>query len=465
MRPIVRRLAPLVAAACALLAPSVASATSTTKQIKAATAKGAAYLRSEQQEDGSFTGFGAEWTLSGLAAAKVAPADVKKTPSSRDARTWYRELIGDPATWPEAGEATAPTYEAAALAAYAAGIDPARVSQQQNLIAQIVSRYDTANPGYYGEPGVFNGTLFGLLALEDTNSTARQRVPQVLLDKSIEVVRKNQHTDGGWSYQRVEGHQSELESPSEAEETGAAIAALCGAGVRDSEPVIEDAVAYLQSDFEAETTGSGAFASEFGPNTDSTAWAVEGLNACGVSSQSSQFKTSAGRTPIDFLISQQLEGGGFVSEAGEEEASLYSSQDAVRALAGDGFTAAPVKPSSGPKVFAETQFSTSPSVASELTLVIEAGSSPLKACAVSIAPAAAKTTLASVLAAAESASTPSGCVTSFQPSSGKTAITQINGTPSTPAASWQLSIDGGKEKLAKTNSVVELGDTLYLRST
>jgi hypothetical protein len=463
MRPIVGRLAPLVVALCVMLVLAASAAAATSKQIKTATSKGVTYLRAQQQENGGFVGFGAEWALSALAAAKVAPADVSTSPSAPDARTWFRELIGDPASWPEGGEEYAPTFEAAALAAYAAGIDPARVSQQQNLIARIVAQYDPANPGYYGEPSVFEGTVFGLLALADTSVTAKPRVPRALLDQSIEVIRNNQHSDGGWTYQRAEGSHSILKSPAEAEATGAAIAALCGAGVSTGEPVIADAVTYLEQDLKAETSDNGAFATEYGPNTDSTAWAVEGLNACGISPQSAGFQTSSGKTPLDYLISQQLEDGGFAFEAGEATPDFYSSQDGVRALAGDGFTAKPVKPASGAKIVAEREFSTNAGVSSELTLVIESASSPLKACAVSIAPGAAKTTLAKVLQAAQSASTPSGCVTSFQPAEGRGAITQINGAPDPAAANWEVSIDGSAAKSAKLITPIELGDTIYLR--
>ncbi len=52
------------------------------------------------------------------------------------------------------------------------------------------------------------------------------------------------------------------------------MAALCGAGVPSSDPAIAGAISYLQADLKAEASGNGAFATEFGPNTDSTAWAV-----------------------------------------------------------------------------------------------------------------------------------------------------------------------------------------------
>ncbi|HEY2217309.1 MAG TPA: hypothetical protein VGH21_07420 [Solirubrobacteraceae bacterium] len=463
MRPTLRRLAPLALAACSLLAPASASATSTAKQIKTAKSQGVAYLQSQQQADGSFPGFGGEWTLSALAAAKLAPADVERGPAATDARTYYRTLFGDTTTWP-GEEATATDFENAALGAYAAGLDPARISQTQNLIAQIAARYQPANPGYYGNPSAFSGAVFGLLALADTSAGAKQRVPQALLDQSIAVLRANQHTDGGWSFQRAEGDEAALKAPSEPDETGAAMAALCGAGVAGSDPSVTAAAAYLQADLKAEVTGSGAFATQFGPNTDSNAWAVQGLDACGIDPQGSAFTTSHGRTPIDYLISQQLPSGGFKFEAGEASANFYSSQDAVRAIAGAGFTAPPVKPASAAKVLAESDFGASAATVSQLTLVIDSGVPPLAVCAVQVAPGAAKATLASVLEAAESASTPSGCVSGFS-SSAKQAITQLDGAPSTPSASWLVSIDGSKQKQAKTSTAIHLGDTIYLRST
>jgi hypothetical protein len=449
--------------ACALLAPAAASATSSSKQVKVAKSQGAAYLQSQQQSDGSFPGFGGEWTLSALAATKLAPADVKKTPASTDARAFYRTLFGNPATWP-GGEAAVTSFEDAALGAYAAGLDPARVSQTQNLIAQIAARYQPANPGYYGNPTAFSGTVFGLLALADTGLGAKQRVPQALLDQSIAVLRANEHTDGGWSFQRAEGNEAALKAPSEPDETGAAMAALCSAGVSSSDPSVTAGAGYLQADLKAEASGNGAFATQFGPSTDSNAWGVQGLDACGIDPQGALFTTSHGKTPIDFLISQQLAGGGFKSEPSEASPNLYSSQDALRAIAGAGFTAPPIKPASAAKLLAESEFGASSSTVSQLTLVIDSGTSPLAVCAVMIAPSAAKTTLASVLEAGESTSTPSGCVSSFV-SSSKRAITQVSGAPSTPAESWLVSIDGSKQKQAKASTAVHLGDTIYLRST
>jgi hypothetical protein len=459
MRITTRRLAPLALALSALAFPAGASATSTTKQIKAAKAAGVTYLESLQQANGSLAGFDGDWALGALAAAGVAAGNVKSAEASTDARTYYRNLFGNPATWPGEPSPSVTEFERATLNSYAAGIDPARVSVTQNLIAQIVSRYQPSAPGYYGGTTDFGGALFGLLALGETKTNGgKTRVPAGLLAKSIAVLRANQHTDGGWNFERVEGNPTKLASESEPDETGAAMAALCSAGVPSTDSAITKATHYLEGDL---VSSSGAFEAPFGANTDSNAWGVQGLNACGINPQGSAFTTPAGKTPIDFLLAQQVAGGSFVFEAGETEGSEYESQDAVRAISGAGFTAKPPAAHDQPKFLASTHFESGKS--SLLTLVVEDGSSAPKACAVSVSPAGSTTTLLAVLEAAKASSTPAGCITGFQPTSGKAVLTQIDGSPASPEPKWNVSIDGGKSKAAKLSTKISLGDTISLQ--
>jgi hypothetical protein len=458
MRHLTYRGALLVLALAALLAPAAASATSTKAAIEESVSKGVTYLKSAQLSSG---GFESDWDLSALAAGGVAAANVQKSGAETDARTWYRKLVGNSTAtkWPK--EAIATEYERAALNAYAAGIDPARVSKTQNLIAGIASFYQNANPGYYGSPEVFEGTVFGLLALADTKTEAGvQRVPQVLLEKSIAAVEANQHTDGGWNYQKVEGNEEARKTAAEPDTTGAAMAALCTAGVSSTSEVIKKGEAYLKTLL---LNASGAFESEFGANTDSNGWAVSGLNACGINAQEEGFTTKEKKTPIDFLISQQLTGGGFRYLTSGSTVNEYSSQDAIRALAGAGFTSTPPVPSGGlEQWFAESSFATSETVKSPLALIINNGTATLKLCSVPLAPEASTATLEKVLKAAEAASAPTGCVTSHKSESSK-AITQVNGYPSVAAPEWDVSVDGGAEEQAKTSKVIHLGDTIYLR--
>jgi hypothetical protein len=460
MRPITWRLALIVTALISLLAPATASATATPTEISSSLSKGVEYLKGLQKESGEIAGFGGDWALTSLAAAGVAPADVNKTgKEGKDARSWYEGVVGVP-TWPGEG-AVSTDFERAALLSYAAGIDPARVSKRQNLIAKVASYYEPASPGYYG--ATFNATVFGLLALAGSKTTTGgQRIPQVALDQAVTAVKANQHTDGGWTWVKAAGNEELLKKASEPDMTGAAMAALCTAGVKNTEATIVNAKNYLISKF---VKASGAFESEFGVNTDSSAWAVDGLKACGIDPQGTGFigPKPKENTPINFLISQQVSGGGFRYLTSGSTAESYASQDAVRALGSGGFTATPPAPTSGPQWKGVTEFATGEAETTSLALIVDNGSSPLKICSVSLAPKATTTTLATVLNAAVAGTTPASCVTGFLPSSGEGAITQVNGFPTTPAERWKISIDGAANETARRNTTIHVGDTLYLK--
>jgi hypothetical protein len=458
MRYLTRRLALVAVGACALLAPSTALAFSTPEQIATARGKGVTYLKELQnKETGAIPGFGGDWSLTAFAASEIAPAEVNKGgKAGTDARSWYEKEVGA-ATWPGTPSPPATEFERAALIAYAAGIDPARISKRQNLIAKAISYYQTASPGYYGT--VLNETVFGLLALADTKTPGGvQRIPQTVLQQSIEAVRANQHNDGGWTYEKVAGSEEAKKRASEPDMTGAAMAALCTAGVANTDEAIVHAKEYLGSIFEPAT---GAFKYTSGNNTDSNAWAVDGLKACGFDPQEKPFTSETfNKTPIDFLIAQQVTGGGFRYLTSGSTAEEYASQDAVRALGKGGFTAPPPKPSGGEQWNAATEFATGKTESSSLALVVEDGTNPLKVCSVTITPKAKTTTLDTVLNAAVAATTPAGCVSSY---SGETAITQINGFPSKAEAKWNIVIDGGEKAQAKRSTTIHVGDAIYLK--
>jgi len=457
MRLTFTRLA-LLAAIVALFAPALAAAKATPAEITSTRTKGVEYLKGLQKTSGEIPGFGGDWALTAFAAAGIAPADVNRGGGeSSDARSWYESVVG-PVTWPGA-EPLATDYERATLLSYAAGTDPARVSKRQNLIAGIASYYQPASPGYYGS--TFNGTVFGLLALAGAKTTGgAARMPAVVLNQAVAAVEANQHTDGGWTWEKAAGNPPALESASEPDMTGAAMAALCGAGVSGGAAPIVAAQAYLASVLDSST---GAFETAFGVNTDSTAWAVAGLKACGIDPQASEFTTGTSKTPLTYLISQQLsKGGGFKYSTGTT-ADEYASQDAVRALGSGGFTATPPKPAKGPQWKGVSEFATGATETTSLALIVDDGAAALRICSVSLAPKATTTTLATVLAAAVAATTPAECVTGFLPGSGEGAITQVNGYPAVPAERWKLSIDGAALATAKRSTAIHVGDTLYLK--
>jgi hypothetical protein len=479
IRSLAVRVALVTSAAFALIV-STASASSNA-EIEAAFKKGATYLEKQQLSTG---GFNSDWDLGALAAAGVAAVNVQgeheKVKDTNNARTWYRRLLSNEEStkWPEKSIPT--EYERASLNAYAAGIDPSRVAVTQNLIAGIASYYNKEHPGYYGEPETFEGTIFAVLAFAEAKTEEGvQRVPQALLEQSATIIENNQHTDGGWNYQKAEGDATVKESAAEPDTTGAALAALCNAGRSPStNESIKKGLTYLKGLLKS----SGAFESEFEVNTDSNAWVVSGLSACKISPQEEGFTNKeTKKTPVAFLISQQLTSGvseselyGFKYLTTQTAPNEYSSQDAVRSLAGAlkteektekpiGFTAPPPTPTGGAEQWVQsTEFSSSKSTKSSLALIVNNGAGTFKVCSVSIAPGKGTTTLEAVLKAAESASTPKECVTSFKSESSE-AITQINGYPETAAPDWDVSINGGTEEQAKTSKVIHLGDTIYLR--
>ncbi|ADI04381.1 hypothetical protein SBI_01260 [Streptomyces bingchenggensis BCW-1] len=440
-----------------------AAATATPAQIATSRTNGVAYLKSLQTADGSYAGAGLsnEWAFSAFAAAGTAAVDV--TPdgdTNKNARTVYRNLLST-SGWPSSSPVVT-DYERATLNAYAAGIDPARVSASRNLIADIYGYWQNSEPGYFGPSANFNGTVFAALALGGAKTQSGQtRIPQALRDAIITRLRANQHNDGGWNYAKAEGDPSKLSEASDIDMTGAAMAALCVSGVPNTDTDIVQAKAFLRSKLVA---GSGAFNALFGVNTDSNGWAVSGLNACGINPQTGDFLTSQGKTPVDFLIAQQFNpGGGFKYLPGDTSPSAYASIDGLRAVAGGGFTSAPPVPttSGAPQWVSQGTFTSG--TATKLALTVDDGAGNLKTCSVTLTPTGSTTTLGAVLDAATGAATPSGCVTAVTPSTGTGTITSLNGKANSGSNTWKVSLDGSSFTSATREYAVAGGDTIAVR--
>ncbi|MGW4879479.1 hypothetical protein ACWEPI_23315 [Streptomyces sp. NPDC004262] len=455
---------PVLAALGALaLTATPAVATTTPAQIATSKTNGVAYLKTLQAADGSYAGSGLsnEWAFSAFAAAGTAAVDV--TPggdTSKNARTVYRNLLAT-TSWPSASPVVT-DYERATLNAYAAGIDPSRVSASRNLIADIYGYWQTAETGYFGPSANFNGTVFAALALNGAKTQSGQvRVPQALRDAIVTRIRANQHNDGGWNYSKAEGNPTQQAATSDIDMTGAAMAALCVSGVPNTDTDIVQGKAFLKSKLVA---SSGAFNAMFGVNTDSNGWAVSGLNACGINPQTGDFLTAQGKTPVDFLIAQQFNpGGGFKYLPSDTSPSAYASIDGLRAVAGAGFTATPPTPvtSGAPQWVA--QGSLTSGTATKLALTVDDGAGNLKVCSVALTPTGSTTTLGAVLDAAVGSATPAGCVTSVTPSSGTGTVTALNGKANSGSNIWKVSVDGGSFATATRGTTVGVGDTVAVR--
>jgi hypothetical protein len=452
-----RRLSALCAFALSLAAlavlPAAAAATSSQGEIDTAVGRAVEYVRGQQDplsgepfgfEHGSFS---SDWVATALAAAGVSAADVH-TPGNPSLQDF---LLGDyTGFWGGPPTKAVTDYERVTLVSHAAGLDPARLSADLNLPAQIAGRW---NPlaGSFGEPSI-NSTAFGILALKTAP------VPAWALAPAASYLRQRQHDDGGWTYSAAMTPAAKAE-PSEPDMTGAAIAALCEAGAPAYDPAVAPALAYLQGLL---VDATGAFRYAFGDNADATAWAISGLTACGIDPQSAAWTTAAGKTPIDHLLSLQVqsgpEAGGFGYE-NTSEANLYSTQDALRAIAGGVFTAAP--PDRGdpsqPSVRPVPVVSTGTPVPHLLAIELAPGN--VRICKVA-APEGAP--LSQVLSEAKAGgSFPAGCVTSLSMLDGR--LTSLDGVP--PAGedeAWLLRLDRHAEEIAGEQPV-GFGETIALR--
>jgi hypothetical protein len=433
--------------------PAAAAATSSPEEIDTAVGKAVEYVRGQQDpltgepfgfEHGSFS---SDWVATSLAAAGVSAADVH-TPGNPSLQDFlfddYTGFWGGPPT------KAATDYERVTLVSHAAGLDPARLSADLNLPAQIAGSW---NPlaGSFGEPSI-NSTVFGILALKTAP------VPAWALAPAASYLRQRQHDDGGWTYSAAMTPAAKAE-PSEPDMTGAAIAALCEAGAPAYDPSVAPALAYLHGLL---VNATGAFHYAFGDNADATAWAVSGLSACGIDPQSTAWTTAAGKTPIDHLLSLQVpsgsEAGGFGYE-NTSEANLYSTQDALRAIAGGVFTATPPARSDSSQPSVRPPAAVAAGTPVPHLLAIELAPGNVRMCKV-IAPDGAP--LSQVLNEARTGgSFPAGCVSSFAMLAGR--IVAIDGVaPAGEDEAWLLRLDRGGQVPAGEQPV-RFGETISLR--
>ncbi len=424
-----------------------AAAAATPSEVEAAKANAVQWIEKQQEPTGQIPGFGGDWSATALAAAGVDAASVRVSPGDPSLQDHLLdeytsgEWIEPPGTGPFPMPVT--EYERATLVSYAAGLDPARLSAASNMPAQIAALWNPTT-GSFDAPSS-NGTAFAILALTHTS------LPNWALQPAVSYLRRNQHDDGGWEFGPATTPAARA-TPSTAEMTGAAIAAFCEGGVPAYDTQVAEGVEFLQRALAENATENGGFEYPYGgPNADTNAWAVSGLSACGIDPQSAEWTTSAGKTPIDYLLSLQAPTG---PDKGSFEyfgfPALYSSQDALRAISGAVFTATPPSFRAPPSVAAGTPV--------PHTLALDLGTHGVRVCKVT---AAAGASLIALLEAAKTTASPAGCVDSVEVTAGR--VTAIDGvSPPNADESWLLRLDRGPQAIAGEQPVA-FGDVVSLR--
>ena len=271
--------------------------------------RAAAWLQSVQNPDGGFgTGPGEDsgaemscWAMLGLEAAGRNPLDV-----ARLGRTPVDFLRGS------VGELKSPGDLARTiLALEGAGVDPRKFAGA-NLVSQLLAKR-RGNGSYEGWPG---STAFAVIALRAAAATGS-------LEGSLSWLRQVQNDDGGWG--DVPG------SPSTADGTGAVMQALSS----DSKAA-QRGLSYLR---QAQRSGGGfPLGGNSAVNTQSTAWAVQGIIAGG--GDPSSFRRG-GKSAPDYLSVQQQDDGHYRYSKSSDQTPIWVTGQVLVAVAGDSY---PIQP-------------------------------------------------------------------------------------------------------------------------
>lgn len=259
------------------------------------------WLRGAQNADGGFgTGPGVEsdpsmtgWVSLGAEAAGVNPLDL-----GRAGKTPISYLRANAADVRSVGD-----VERTILVLRGAGLG-ARGLAGHDLVAEL--------RGHRGPDGSFSGqvnlTAFGVLALDAARARAGNGASAAWLSGV-------QNPDGGWGFA--------ARAPSDADSTGAAMQALAAAGGQGA--ALGKAVAYLRA---AQRPGGGFPLAGGAVNSQSTAWAVQGL----VAAHTDPGSLRRGGTPLSYLSARRAPDGHYRYSAGLDQTPAWVTGQALLAV-------------------------------------------------------------------------------------------------------------------------------------
>jgi Prenyltransferase and squalene oxidase repeat len=264
--------------------------------------RAASWLESMQNADG---GFGASvgdpsgaavtgWVMLGLEAAGRNPLDI-----ARDGKTpvdFLRSSIGEVSSSGDLARTI--------VALEGAGVDP-RSFAGHDLVNELLQRR-ADNGSFQGWPGT---TSFSVIALRTAGADGG-------LDKTLSWLAGAQNDDGGWG--DVPG------PPSNADVTGSAMQAM-----PDTEAAT-DGLSYLRK--HQRPNGGFALGGSGGVNSQSTAWAVQGMIAVGADPARI---ASGSNSALDYLAAQQASDGHYRYSASSDQTPVWVTGEVLVATAGD----------------------------------------------------------------------------------------------------------------------------------
>jgi prenyltransferase beta subunit/uncharacterized membrane protein len=299
-------------------APARASSRFSQSAHAASLAPELAFLTSAQNSDGGFgaaKGQGSSelysaWAAMGLAAAGRNPQSVH-----RGGHSVLDSLRGEASTLSGLGDT-----ERTILAVQACGASSYAFAGR-NLVAEVLRAR--------GSEGSFehlvNLTSFAIFALRAVGHS--QGFP--VIREAAGWIERQQNSDGGFNF-------GERGSPSDVDDTGAALQALADAGARNG-GILGAAADYLIRSQNLD----GGYPQRYGSesNAQSTAWAVQGLIAAARNPNTVRRRGS--RSPTGYLESLLTSGGSIRYSRTGAQTPVWVTAQAVIALAGKTFPVGP----------------------------------------------------------------------------------------------------------------------------
>ncbi len=272
------------------------------------------FLTSAQNTDGGFGGARGQgsselytaWAAMGLAAAGRNPASVR-----RSGRSVLDSLRTQAPTLQGLGDA-----ERTILAARACGAS-AYSFAGRNLVAEVL-RSRASDDSFDHQ---VNLTAFAIFALRAVGHSPGFGA----IHQAAGWIERQQNSDGGFAF----GYRG---SPSDVDDTGAALQALADAGAHNTH-ILGAAAGYLIRSQSLD----GGFPQQYGgpSNAQSTAWAIQGLIAAGYNPGAVRRRGS--RTPIGYLESLRGPDGSIRYSRTGSQTPVWVTAQALIALSGRTF--------------------------------------------------------------------------------------------------------------------------------
>jgi energy-coupling factor transport system substrate-specific component len=282
----------------ALLLPSILPTPARADDVSRA----ASWLESAQNADG---GFGASpgdtssaaitgWVMLGLEAAGRNPLDVDRL--GRTPVEFLRSSIDEVSSSGDLARTI--------VALEGAGVDP-RSFAGHDLVDELL-RHRAENGSFQGWPGT---TSFSVIALRVAGADGG-------LDKTLSWLSGAQNGDGGWG--DLPG------PPSNADVTGAAMQAMPNTNAA------QNGLTYLRK--HQRSDGGFALGGSGGVNSQSTAWAIQGMIAVGADPAKI---ASGGNSALDYLAARQAGDGHYRYSASSDQTPVWVTGEVLVAAAGD----------------------------------------------------------------------------------------------------------------------------------